>query len=66
MHLKSQLIWANSLTHKQLKMDGCIVSLVDTDAVVQKHQAINTLRLRQNGRWLPDYISIYIFFNENI
>ena len=29
------------LTHKQLKMHGCIISTVATDALVLKHQAIS-------------------------
>ena len=30
------------LTHKQLETHGCILSTVATDALVLKHQAINT------------------------
>ena len=33
---------------------------------VPLHLVINTLRLRQNGRHLPDYIFRCIFLNENV
>ena len=32
----------------------------------QKNYAINTLRLRQNGRHFPDNIFTHIFLNENV
>ena len=33
---------SNLLTHKQLKIHGCILDAVGTDALVLKHQAIST------------------------
>ena len=30
------------LTHKQLETQGCVISIVATDALVLKHQAIGT------------------------
>ena len=40
MTLHSEEI-ACHLTHKQLETHGCIVSIVATDALVLKHQAIS-------------------------
>ena len=40
------------LTHKQLEMHGYIISIVATDALVLKHQAINIYN--------ADYISIVL------
>ena len=42
----------NELTHKLLKMHGCIVSAVATDALVLKHQAISI----HNADWI--YIAL--------
>ena len=34
--------WMKALiTHKHLEMNGCMLSTVDTDALVLKHQAIS-------------------------
>ena len=33
---------------------------------VQVHEAVNTLRLRRDGRLFPDNIFKSIFFNENV
>ena len=43
---------AKKLTHKQLEMHGCVLSIVATDGLVLKHQAIST--------HIADYIVIIL------
>ena len=35
------MVHFSPLTHKQMKMHGCVLSTVATDALVLKHQAIS-------------------------
>ena len=40
-----------NLTHRQLEMHGCVISTVATDALVLKHQAINSYNAGQVLYW---------------
>ena len=45
---------------------ACIISFLLTYRGRVIHFCINTLRRQQNGHHFPDYISIWIFLNENV
>ena len=46
-----------SLTHKQLEMHGCVISIVATDVLVLKHQALgfNSADLLNYQRFIQKY-----------
>ena len=48
----------NGLIHKYLEMHGCIHSIVATNALVLKHQAIST----HNADYI--FISLYLFVQK--
>ena len=54
-----------SMLHKQPEMHGCVLSTVDTDALVPKHQAISIHSADQLSIALDQFQTNYYIYSDN-